>query len=91
MTVADRHVDYTEKLLNEMRDKGIKAELDSRTESIGKKVRDNQIIKIPYLITVGDKETESNKLAVRTRDNKVDFIEKKDFIEKVVNEIKNRK
>ena len=91
MTVADRHVDYTEKLLNEMRDKGIKAELDSRTESIGKKVRDNQIIKIPYLITIGDKETESNKLAVRTRDNKVNFIEKKDFIEKIVNEIKNRK
>lgn len=91
MTVADRHIGYAEKLLSEIKNKGIRAELDSRTESIGKKVRDNQLMKIPYLITVGDKETESNSLAVRTRDNKVSFFKKEEFIEKVIEEIRSRK
>ncbi len=91
ITVADRHIDYAEKLLEELKNNGIRAELDSRTESIGKKAHDHQIMKIPYLVTIGDKEIESKKLAVKTRGNKINFFEQKEFIEKVTEEIKNRK
>ncbi len=91
ITVADRHIDYAEKLLEELKNNGIRTELDSRTESIGKKVHDNQLMKIPYLVTVGDKELAGNNLAVRTRDGKVNFFKKEEFIEKTVEEIKFRK
>ncbi len=91
MTVADRHNKYALELKDEMQNKGIRAELDDRSESIGKKVRDNQAMKIPYVVTIGDKEFQSNNLAVRTRDNKIIMLEKQEFIDKVLKEIKDRK
>ena len=90
ITVADRHIEYATKLKEEMKGKGIRVELDCRSESIAKKVRDNQIMKIPYVITIGDKETETNNLAVRTRDNEVITNKKDKFIERVLLEIKNK-
>ena len=73
-----------------MRGNNIRVELDERAESIGKKVRDHQIKKINYMITIGDKEIESNKLAIRTRDNKVIELNKDEFIKKLHEEIKNK-
>ena len=90
ITVADRHNEFGKKLLEELKENNIKAELDDRLESIGKKVRDNQSMKIPYVITIGDKEIESNELAVRTRNNEVINIKKDEFIKKILNEIKER-
>jgi threonyl-tRNA synthetase len=90
ITVADKHNDYAIKLQEEMKAKGIRAEVDIRMESIPKKVRDNQSKKIPYMITIGDKEMESDVLAVRTRDNKISDVEKKEFISNVLKEIKDR-
>ncbi len=91
MTIADRHINYTKKLEEELKNNGIRVETDNRAESIGRKVRDNQIMKIPYLITIGDKEIETNNLAIRTRDNNIINIKKNEFINKVLDEIKNKR
>lgn len=90
ITVADRHLTFAEKLKEELFIANIRVELDSRQESIGKKVHDNQALKIPYVITVGDREIESKQLAVRTRDGKVENYKKEDFIKKVLKEIETR-
>lgn len=90
ITVADRHLEFANKLKEEMFNLGIRVEVDARQESIGKKVRDNQIQKIPYLVTVGDKEISSIELAVRSRDNKIMNYKKEDFIKKVLKEIETR-
>ncbi|MBS3168182.1 threonine--tRNA ligase [Candidatus Woesearchaeota archaeon] len=90
MTIADRHVEYAKKLREELEKDNIKVDLDDRTESIAKKVRDNQAQYINYLITIGDKEMESNNLAIRTRDNNVINMNKEEFIKKIVKEIKER-
>ncbi len=90
MTIADRHINYAKKLIEEMKTKEIRVELDNRTESIAKKVHDNQLMKIPYIITIGDKEINSNELAIRTRDNKVVNIDKSEFIKRILLEIKDK-
>ena len=90
LTVSDNHKEYVMKLFDEMKSKDIRVEVDSRVESVPKKVRDNVSKKIPYIIIIGDKEMESGVLAVRTRDNKIINIKKKEFIEKILEEIKER-
>ena len=90
ITVADRHIDYANKLKEELEKNNIRVEVDDRTESIGKKVRDNQMQKIPYIITIGDKEIQSNELAIRTRDNNVSNSKKEVFIESVVKVIEGK-
>ena len=89
-TVADRHIDHAKKLCEEMKNKGIRIELDDRTESIPKKVRDNQAMKIPYIATIGDKEIENHNITIRTRDNKLISMKKEEFINKILDEIKNK-
>lgn len=65
LPIADRHLGYAEKINEELRGKGIRAEFDGRTESIGKKIRDAEMQKIPFMLIVGDKEIEAKKVAVR--------------------------
>lgn len=90
ITVSDKHKKYTNKLAKEMRNKGIRVKVDDRVESIPKKVRDNMKSKVPYVVTIGDKELETNNLAIRTRDNKVTTKDKKEFIKQILKEIKDR-
>jgi len=90
ITVADRHIEYAKKLYNELKEQDIRVDLDDRAESIGKKVRDNQQMKINYIITIGDKEINSNELAIRTRDNEVINLNKEKFIKKLLEEMKNK-
>ena len=90
MTIADRHVSYAKKLQEELKNLNIRVELDDRQESISKKVRDNQLQHFPYLITIGDKEIETENLAIRNRDNKVTNIKKEDFVNYLIKEIKER-
>ena len=91
ITVSDRHTKFSNKLANELRENGIRVEVDTRAESISKKVRDHQQMKSPYILTIGDKELKSTKLAVRTKDNKIINLSKKSFLKKITGEIKERK
>ena len=90
ITVTDKHVKYAEKLKKDLENKNIRTELDDRSESIGKKIVDAHK-EIPfYIITVGDREIESDNLAIRTRDNKIMNIKKDKFIQETIISINKR-
>jgi len=91
MTVTDRNKKFANEVLGRMKEAGVRVELDDRSETISKKVRDNQLKKINYLITLGDKEVEKKTLAIRTRDGKVNFgVKVDDFLKDLTKEIKER-
>ncbi|MBP3201934.1 MAG: threonine--tRNA ligase [Lachnospiraceae bacterium] len=65
--VSDKTLDYGKKVLNELLDAGIRAKIDDRAEKMGYKIREAQMRKIPYMLVVGPKEAEENKIAIRSR------------------------
>ena len=73
LTVADRFDPYAQELRSYLEEKGIRVEVDSRTESIPKKVRDAQLQKVPLTVTVGEKELAARTVAVRTLEGKLTF------------------
>src|SRR5918997_770892 len=56
LPIADRHFDYAREVAAQLREAGIRADVDDRTESIGKKIRDGELQKVPYMLVVGDDE-----------------------------------
>ncbi len=67
--IADRHVAYARGVAEQLAAAGIRAEVDDSSERMNKKIREAQLQKIPYMLVVGDKESEAGAVAVRTRDN----------------------
>lgn len=67
LPISDKYMDYAEKVLSDLKAEGIRAELDSRAEKIGYKIREAQMQKIPYMLVVGAKEEESGLVSVRSR------------------------
>jgi threonyl-tRNA synthetase len=65
LPISDRHVPYGETVLGRLMDAGLYAELDSRTESVKRKIRDAELRKIPYMLVVGDREAEHGEVALR--------------------------
>ena len=64
---TEKHSDYAKKVVDELKAKGFRVELDDRNEKIGYKIREAQVAKIPYMVVIGDKEIEANKIGVRAR------------------------
>lgn len=91
ITVADRFSKYAKTIKEEIEQHGLRVELDIRQESVGYKVREAQMQKIPIIINVGEKEEENRTVAVRTLDGKVSFGVKVDvLVEKILHNLKNR-
>ena len=67
INIADRHIEYCENVLATLRDAGLRADLDSRTERMNLKIREAQVQKVPYMLVAGDKDIESGKVSVRLR------------------------
>jgi threonyl-tRNA synthetase len=65
LPIADRHVDYAREVEAQLADGGIRAEVDDRTESVGRKIRDGELRKVPLMLVVGDKEQETRQVSVR--------------------------
>jgi threonyl-tRNA synthetase len=65
LPISDRHLDYARGVSRELTDVGIRAEVDERTESVGKKIREAELRKIPYMLVVGDQEEADGAVAVR--------------------------
>ena len=88
----EKHVDFAEKVYKKMRNAGIRVKLDDRSESMNYKIRESlQDKKIPYVVVIGDKEIESNALAVRARGiGQVGTLGVDEFIKKIENEIHSR-
>ena len=88
LTMADKNTDYAGGVAAKLKEHKIRVELDTSDESIGKKVRDAQVEKVNYMITIGDKEQEKNTLAVRDRIGKVEFgIILDDFVSRLKKEL----
>ena len=89
---TDKHADYAEEVYRKMRVAGIRAELDDRSESMNYKIREAlQQHKVPYVCVVGDKEKESNSVAVRKRAvGQIGTYNVDDFINKMSEEIQTR-
>lgn len=69
INIADAHLDYAKQVADKLLSVGLRVELDDRNEKMGKKIREAQLDKIPYMLVVGDKEMESNSVSVRHRKN----------------------
>lgn len=91
ITVTDRNIKFAEEVWKKLLEAGIRAELNVKAETIGKKVRDAQLEKANYIVTIGDKEMEKKKLAVRTRKGEVKFnVKMEKFISDLLEEIRTR-
>lgn len=90
--ITDRQNDYAKKLLEQLLDSKIRTELDDRSETMQAKIRYAQNYKIPYMVIVGDKEKESGKISVRTRDGKnTPNLELDKFLSMLQEEINDRR
>lgn len=67
LPIADRHYDYLKAVENKLEERGIRCEIDDRSEKIGFKIRSAQMEKIPYMLVAGDKDIESGTVSVRSR------------------------
>jgi threonyl-tRNA synthetase len=92
MTVTDRQLDYARDLAKKLKSLGVRAQVDERGEKLGYKIREAQMQKIPYMLTLGDKERDNQTVSIRLRNGKVfDAIPFKEFTDKLVNEIRERR
>ncbi len=65
LPIADRHVDYARRVRDELAAAGLRVDVDERSESVGKKIRDGEVRKVPYMLVVGDREQEAEEVSVR--------------------------
>lgn len=88
LTINDNAIPFAQEVVDQLREEGIRVELKVEAETIGRKIREAQLQKANYMITIGDKEVQNKKLAVRTREGKVQFgVSVKQFVEQLVKEI----
>ncbi|MFM9907960.1 MAG: threonine--tRNA ligase [Chitinophagaceae bacterium] len=91
LPISDKFLPYAQSILHKLKNADIRAEVDDRNEKIGKKIRDTELMRVPYMLVVGEKEMNEGKVAIRRQgkgDAGVELIEK--FIENALIEIKNR-
>ena len=91
LPVADRHLDYVNEIKKVLEAKGMRVEVDSRSEKIGYKIREAQLEKVPYMFIIGDKDIEANTVSVRHRkDGDLGAMKLDDFIAMAVEEIETK-
>ena len=92
LSMTDRSEEYCRKLWSDLIDEGIRPSLDLRSEKMGRKIRDAQLDKVPYMLIVGDKEIETGTVAVRDRKlGDIGVMSVEDFIKRVKKEVKELK
>src|SRR6266404_4336991 len=84
MPITDRQLDYAKKVHAQLRAASVRVEADSRNEKMNAKIREHAMQKVPFLLVVGDKEAEADKVNVRTRGKeKTEDMAATDFVEKI--------
>ena len=92
LPINDDLAEYAETVKDALEAAGLRTEVDSRTESLNRKVRDAQLAKTPLILTIGAKEKEAGTLSVRTLDGKVRYgISQQDFLSRVLAHVKDRR
>lgn len=88
LPIADRHIEYGEKVINQLRNAGIRAEIDTRSERLQAKIRDATLQKVPFMGIIGDKEIAESAVSVRERDGKdLGSIKSNSFLEVLLENI----
>jgi threonyl-tRNA synthetase len=92
LPISDKFIDYARSVSDKLKKADIRSEVDDRNEKIGKKIRDTELLKIPYMLVVGEKEVNENKVAIR-RQGKGDLGTKSvdDFLKEATEEINTRR
>ena len=89
--ISDKHLNYADIIKKELEKIGLRVEIKNENETLGKKIREAEMQKIPYLLIVGDKEIASKKVSIRQRGKgNLGQINLKNFIEKIKYQIKNK-
>ncbi len=90
LPISDAQVEYSKKVKAEFEKQGLRVELDDRNEKIGYKIREAQLEKVPYMLVIGDKEVNENKVSVRSRkEGDIGAVLVDEFISKIKYEIEN--
>ena len=91
LAVADRHLDYVYEIKKALEEKGMRVEVDGRSEKIGYKIREAQLEKVPYMFIIGDKDIEAQTVSVRHRkEGDLGAMKLEQFIDMAVEEIDNK-
>jgi threonyl-tRNA synthetase len=89
--IAERHVEYANKVASQLRESNVRVEVDARNEKMNAKIREHALQKVPFMLVVGDKEAEAGKVNVRTRGKeKTEDMGAEEFGEKIVRLIAER-
>lgn len=92
MTITDAQQEYAKQVVDQMRQAGMRVELDDRNEKIGYKIREGQMEKVPYMLVIGEKEKEAGTVGVRARsEGDIGSMPVSEFIQKIQEEVKNYK
>ena len=70
LPISDKFNDYAQEIFGKLEENELRVEKDFRAEKIGKKIREAQLKKLPYMIVIGEKEETEKKISVRSRDGK---------------------
>jgi threonyl-tRNA synthetase len=90
--ISDKHNEYAAEIEKALVAMNIRAEIDQRNESMGAKIRDAQLQKVPYMLVVGDREAADKTVAVRSRDGaKQEVLHLKDFLDRITEQITSKR
>ncbi len=90
--IADRHVEYAERVADQLRGASVRVDVDRRSERMNAKIRDAQLQKIPYMLVVGDREAEAGQIAVRLRSGEdIGALSVESFLERLKAEVLEHK
>lgn len=91
LPITEKFLDYAQKISNELKKSDIRAEVDERNEKIGRKIRDTELMKVPYMIIVGEKEMNEQKISVRRQGKGDEGSDTMDaFIQRLKHEIREK-
>jgi threonyl-tRNA synthetase len=91
MNLTDRQLDYCRSLTQQLKAEGLRVDFDDRSEKLGFKIREAQLMKIPYMLVIGDKEEESGQISVRLKNGKTKYgLKMQDFVSQVKKDVGER-
>src|SRR3989338_6909537 len=91
ISISDKHLEYAQKVLEQLKNSNLRVEIYNRNESMQAKIRDAQMQKIPYMLVVGDREASDGTVAVRSRlEGKQEVLKIEDFVTKINSEVESK-
>ncbi|PIR45298.1 MAG: threonine--tRNA ligase [Candidatus Vogelbacteria bacterium CG10_big_fil_rev_8_21_14_0_10_51_16] len=92
LPISEKHLEYAKQVAHSLKSADIRVELDAANESLGKKIRNAKMQKIPYFLVLGDKEMGANAVGVESRDKgQLGAMKLEQFVDQLADEIRNRK